>query len=287
MKVRTSAGIVVMLLIAVSNAAGGFTLELTAPANNSYLKGQLAGTKTEPVFNVPAVNMMVKITPIPESYGQQHPVFHYKYVPTGDEKTISMDWSQNQGNTAIYVASGPWEITKRRREYDCYATWSGYTSNTNRTHIAKGRQAEEIAEQWVGAPYHYGGKGPAYCPGNPTHGAPDYCFDCSGLVWWCYEKTNMFQPSGPTPSYDRNAQWFHDHPYRTPENNDPVKGDYITFGDCDDIDHVAMQRTTGQTYGMIEAKPPQVTDLTSYNPNDGWTDCYGSMLSEEEIPAGD
>lgn len=281
MKVRISTGIVVMLLMAVSNAAGAFTLELTAPANNSYLKGQLAGTKTEPVFNVPAVNMMVKITPIPESYGQQHPVFHYKYVPTGDEKTISMDWSQNQGNTAIYVASGPWEITTRRREYDCYATWSGYTSNTNRTHIAKGRQAEEIAEQWLGSPYHYGGKGPAYCPGNPTHGAPDYCFDCSGLVWWCYDKTGIFSPP---PDYNKNAQWFHDNRMSTPD--DPIKGEYITFNNSTPcvINHIAMQRTVGATYGTVEAKGIQVQQ-SSYNPPT--SDHFGSLFYDSERPSGD
>lgn len=289
MRMKVWISIVMLGSVMASSTVWAYTVELLAPGNGSYLTGQLIYGKTAtPVFNIPVVNMMARIYPAPALYVNHNtnpPVFHFKFVPTGDEKTIAMHWLQNMGGAAIYIADVPWDITHRRRQYDCYVTWNGLTSNRNRVHIAKGRQAELIAEQWLGSPYHWGGKGPARCPGNPTHGAPNYCFDCSGLVWWCYEKTNIFLAGGPSPPYNRNAQWFHDNRLSTP--SDPIKGEYITFGDsCQQIDHIAMQREVGFGCGTIEATPPCVL-YGRYNPSSPRTDHYGSLFYPEERPPGD
>lgn len=280
MSIRTKMlATVVAASLAASGISWAYTLELASPGDNVYMKGMLTnGKSTAPVFNVPPFSMVAKIAPVPDYYGQQHPVFHYRYVPTGDENTISMNWSMNNPDgSASYVAASPWPITARRREYNCYATWSGLTSTYHLVHIAKGRQADEIAAQWIGSPYHLGGKGPSYCPGSPTHGAPDYCFDCSGLIWWCYSRLGVTDTG-----FNKNAQWFHDNRTSTP--TDPIKGEYITFGTNCTINHVAMQSDTGTGTGTIEATGTQV-QRSSYNANN--VDHYGSLFYPEEKPSGD
>jgi|YNPNPStandDraft_1061719.scaffolds.fasta_scaffold28651_2 hypothetical protein len=279
------AGIVVWGGILSPSHAQQYQLELTTLGDGLYITGQLIGGKTaNPMFNV---NVVASIRPIPLYYNWQTPVFCYTAISEGQDesKTIPMHWKQNLDGAALYEANGPWEVTRRRGAYRCYVTWGGFSSGEVTVYIAKGRQAELIAEEWLGSPYHFGGKGPAYCPGNPTHGAPNYCFDCSGLVWWCYEKVNAFPAGGPTPSFNRNAQWFHDNRRFTP--SDPVKGEYITFGsDCWHINHIAMQRQIGSGTGTIEATPPSV-QYGSYNPNSPRTDHYGSLFYLEERPPGD
>lgn len=284
-KTSLLAGIVGLGVMVAPSQAQTFLVELVVPGNGSYLTGQLIQGKTnKPVFNV---NVVASIRPIPFYYAFQKPTFYFAAASEGqtDSGSIAMHWTQNLNGAALYESDAPWEVTLRRRTYKCYVLWNGLKSGENRTFMAKGRQAVRIAEEWLGSPYHWGGKGPAYCPGNPTHGAPNYCFDCSGLVWWCYEKTNVFQPGGPSPSFNRNAQWFHDHRLSTP--SDPIKGEYITFGsDCWHIDHIALQRQVGSGTGTIEATPPQVI-YGSYNPNSPRTDHYGSLFYPDERPPGD
>ena len=156
------------------------------------------GKTDHPTFHLQPIGMVATITPIPQSPGDQHPVFHYKYVSTGDEKTISMSWSQNEGDSAIYVADDPWDITTRRRQYDCWATWSTYTSNTNRVHIAKGRQAKAIATQWIdSAPIIGEAKGRRTVPAIPHTALPITASTAPGSSGGAMRRQMCYSPEAP------------------------------------------------------------------------------------------
>lgn len=68
--------------------------------------------------------------------------------------------------------------------------------------------------------------------------------------------------------------------------DDPIKGEYITFNNGTPcvINHIAMQRTVGATYGTVEAKGTQVQQ-SSYNPPT--PDHFGSLFYDSERPSGD
>jgi cell wall-associated NlpC family hydrolase len=142
--------------------------------------------------------------------------------------------------------------------------------------ISEGKKIVEKAMSYIGIPYHWAGTGPGACSGITTHGLPadgykhSCCFDCSGLVVYCYKTA-----AGITLNRNSSDQWTQTKKKKivlgsTHSVEDlidlPMPGDLVFFHNGERVHHVGICVGEGSCQ-FIEApstgKRVRVSKLTS------------------------